>query len=200
MFSLGMAALRHRAVYHAKHLPTYASCLGGSTLIRSDQFTLRQDVSVHRTQQPRRLQTRIHLQHRIQRIQLEMIMMHPVSTRRRRAAVPRSPPGVFALQCLHRMINLPDRFRPYHSLAPENCNPDRPAHPTGKLGGPSATQPSLTAEGDSRIIVRDTDCARLEAQAIDSARIDFHAPRNLDTARLSVQDDGAIYVDDQRVE
>ncbi len=63
----------------------------------------------------------------------------------------------------------------------------------------SSTPPSLTAESDSHIVVRNSDVARLEAQALDSARIDFFNVTNLDTELLSVQDAGAILVDNRQV-
>ena len=75
------------------------------------------------------------------------------------------------------------------TLTVENCS----------ISADQSTQPSLTAEGEARVMVRGSDCARLEAQAIESGRIDFEDSRNLDLDRLTVQDSGQIHVDGRRV-
>lgn len=76
------------------------------------------------------------------------------------------------------------------TLIIENCS----------ITSDTSTQPSLTAESDSRVTVRNSDCARLEAQAIGNGRIDFVQPRNLDTGLLTVQDNGEIHVNAQPVQ
>ena len=63
------------------------------------------------------------------------------------------------------------------------------------ISADESTTPSLTAEANGRITVRDSDCAGLEAQAIDNGRIDFISCRNLDPNRLSVQGNGRIFID-----
>jgi len=70
-------------------------------------------------------------------------------------------------------------------LVIENCS----------ITADASTQPSLTAESDSRVTVRNSDCARLEAQAIGNGRIEFIQSRNLDIERLTVQENGEITID-----
>jgi hypothetical protein len=67
------------------------------------------------------------------------------------------------------------------------------------IDGEEETPPSLTAQDNSRVEVKNSDCSSLRAQAIQSGRIDFDNASNLTPALLTVQDQGQIWVNGVRL-